>query len=142
MSATDLLERLILHCRTALPEGTVILQPGASLHQSPTVAWAEFWIDRISTSISRRSSPQESEFSLTINCFARPPQSASAAAQLANTLSSCLRQSDIPLHAEVPSGEVLRLREPELRDVSRPATAKSAGLWHWIVSVKGTAPSE
>lgn len=142
MSATDLLERLILHCRTALPEGTVILQPGASLHQSPTVAWAEFWIDRISTSISRRSSPQESEFSLTINCFARPPQSASAAAQMANALSNRLRQSDVPLHAEVLSGGVLRLREPELRDVSRPATAKSAGLWHWIVSVKGTAPSE
>ena len=141
MSATDLLARLIFHCRTALPEGTVILQPGDSLSQSPASAWAEFWIDRISTSISRRSSPHESEFSLTINCFARPPQSASAAAQLASTLSSCLRQLDIPLDAEVPSGGVLRLREPELRDVSRPATAKAAGLWHWIVSVKGTTPS-
>ncbi len=142
MSATDLLARLILHCRTALPEGTVILQPGDSLPQSPASAWAEFWIDRISTSISRRSSPQESEFSLTINCFARPPQSASAATQLANALSDCLRQSDVPLNVQEPSCGTIRLREPELRDVSRPATARSAGLWHWIVSVKGTAPSE
>jgi hypothetical protein len=142
MSATDLLARLILHCRSALPEGTVILQPGDSLQHSPASAWAEFWIDRISTSISRRSSPRETEFSLTINCFARPPQSTSAATQLANALSDCLRQSDVPLNVQEPSCGTLRLREPELRDVSRPATAKTAGLWHWIVSVKGTAPSE
>jgi hypothetical protein len=142
MSATDLLARLILHCRLALPEGTVILQPGDSLQQSPAAAWAEFWLDRLSTPVSRRSSPRESEFSLTINCFARPPQSASAAAQLANALSNCLRQSDVSLNVQEPSCGTLRLREPELRDVSRPATAKSAGLWHWIVSVKDTAPSE
>lgn len=142
MSATDLLERLILHCRSALPEGIVILQPGDSLQQSPATVWAEFWIDRLSTSVTRRSSPRETEFSLTINCFARPPQSASAATHLADALSSCLRHAHIPLNVPDPASGVLRLREPELRDVSRPATAKSAGLWHWILSVRGTVPVE
>lgn len=142
MPASDLLAVLVSHCRSALPEGTQILQPGDALQSPPTSAWAEFWIDRVTSPVSRRSSPRETEFSLTINCFARPPRSVTAATQLAAALSDCLRHSIVPLDAQVAARGSLRLREPELRDISRPITAKSAGLWHWIITISGTAPAD
>ncbi len=140
-TTTSLLNALITHCRSGLPEGTTILQPGEASHVPPSTAWAEFWIDRLTTPISRRAAPAEVEFSLTINCFARPPVTAIAAANLAESISQCLANALVPLSTDHTAGHLIRLREPERRDLSRPATAKSAGLWHWSITLKGTAPN-
>ena len=140
MSISDLLlNATIAHCRAVLREGTVLLQSGDAVTLTPAGAWAEFWIDRVSTPIARRTAPATLELGLTINCFGRPPVTATAPAELATTIQKHLSGVTIPFAPEAPTGCWIRLQEADCRDVSRPATAKSTGLWHWVVTIRGTA---
>lgn len=139
MSGPELLAAIVGHCRTQLPEGITILQPGDALQSVPNSAWSEFWVDRIVSPVRRRPASAEIEFSLTINCFARPPHPVATTSQLASQIADVLRAATIAIAPQMPNFGIIRLKEPELRDVSRPATAKSAGLWHWIISFPGTA---
>ncbi|RLS52606.1 MAG: hypothetical protein DWH91_16285 [Planctomycetota bacterium] len=139
MTPPALLHALIHHCRPVIPDGTTILQPGDALTITPSAAWAEFWIDRISTPIARRVASVSIDFNLTINCFGRPPTSSHGVSQLAEQIRLRLCQATLTLSGD-HAGGYLKLAEPECRDLSRPATAKAVGLWHWLIAVRGTAP--
>ena len=135
---TDLLEALIQHCRPALPSGTTLLKSGDAADSSLSFVWLEFWVDRMGTPVARRIAPQQTDLSITVNCFGRPPATPSQVQALAETVRQQLTRLRLPVLQDTVTAGLLTLLEAEMRDLSRPATQKSAGLRQWSVTIRGT----
>lgn len=139
LTPASLLHDLVASCRAALPDGTHVLtasDPDSLPGVSST--WCELWIDRWSSPPYRTRSPTYPiEVSVVAHAFGRPPILSQAVQQLAESLRTHLTQLVLPVsHGSESSGH-LRLGEAELRDLSRPASTKSAGLLQWTISVRG-----
>ena len=135
---TDLLTALIQHCRPTLPTGTTLLKSGDAADASLSFVWLEFWVDRMGAPVARRVDPHQTDLSITVNCFGRPPTTPSQVQTLAETIRQQLTRLRLPLSQDNVTVGLLSLHEAEMRDLSRPATQKSAGLRQWSVTVRGT----
>ena len=135
---TDLLNALIQHCRPALPTGTTLLKSGDAADASLSLVWLEFWVDRMGVPVARRVSPHQTDLSITVNCLGRPPTTPSQVQTLAETIRQQLTRLRLPVLQDTVAVDLLTLNEAEMRDLSRPATQKSAGLRQWSVTVRGT----
>ena len=138
LTPTDLLEALIQHCRPALPTGTTLLKSGDAADASLSFVWLEFWVDRMGAPVARRVAPRQTDLSITVNCFGRPPTTPRQVQTLAETIRQQLTRLRLPILQDTVTVGLLTLHEPEMRDLSRPATQKSAGLRQWSVTVRGT----
>ncbi len=138
LTPTDLLEALIQHCRPAVPTGTTLLKSGDATDSSLSPVWLEFWVDRMGAPVARRVAPQQTDLSITVNCFGRPPTTPIQVQTLAETVRQQLTRLRLPLLQGTVAVGLLTLHEAEMRDLSRPATQKSAGLRQWSLSVRGT----
>ena len=138
LTPTDLLDALIQSCRPVLPTGTTLLKSGDAVDSSLSFVWLEFWVDRMGAPVTRRVAPHQTDLSITVNCFGRPPTTPSQVQTLAETIRQQLTRLRLPIQQDTTTVGLLALLEPEMRDLSRPATQKSAGLRQWSVSVRGT----
>ena len=137
LTPTDLLEALIQHCRPALPTGTTLLKSGDAADASLSFVWLEFWVDRMGAPVARRVASHQTDLSITVNCFGRPPTTPSQVQTLAETVRQQLTRLRLPVLQDTLAVGLLTLLEPEMRDLSRPATQKSAGLRQWSITVRG-----
>jgi hypothetical protein len=135
---TSLLTAVIEHCRPALPTGTTLLKSGDAADASLSFVWLEFWVDRMGSPVARRTAPHQTDLSITVNCFGRPPTTPNQVQSLAETVRQQLTRLRLPISQDTVTVGLLTLLEPEMRDLSRPATQKSAGLRQWSISVRGT----
>ena len=138
---TALLDTLIQHCRPALPTGTTLLKSGDAADSSLSFVWLEFWVDRMGTPVARRVAPHQTDLSITVNCFGRPPTTPSQVQSLAETVRQQLTRLRLPISQDGQLVGLLTFLEAEMRDLSRPATQKSASLRQWSISVRGTLHS-
>ncbi len=138
LTPTDLLDSLIQYCRPALPTGTTLLKSGDATDSSLSLVWLEFWVDRMGTPVARRVAPHQTDLSITVNCFGRPPTTPSQVQTQAETVRQQLTRLRLPILQDTVAVGLLTLNEAEMRDLSRPATQKSAGLRQWSVTVRGT----
>ena len=138
LTSTDLLEAIIQHNRLALPTGTTLLKSGDAADSSLSFVWLEYWVDRLGSPVARRVAPHQTDLSITVNCFGRPPTTPSQVQTLAETVRQQLTRLRLPIQQDTVTVGLLTLNEPEMRDLSRPATQKSAGLRQWSISVRGT----
>ena len=139
LTPSVLLDALMQSCRPDLPAGTSLLKSGDPTEASLSSVWLEFWVDRISSPVARRnSSHSRVDLSFTVNCFGRPPAAPDQVQALAETTRHHLTHLRLPLTSETLTVGWVTLLEAEMRDLSRPATQKSAGLSQWSVTVRGT----
>jgi hypothetical protein len=133
-----ILEALVQTLQAALPHGTTLLQAGDSHDSSLSPAWVECWVDRVASPVARRTPSQSRiDLSFTVNCLGRSPAIPSQVQSLAESVRqavTCLRLSIQP----EGDGGLVTFQEAEMRDLSRPATQKSASLLQWTVTVRGT----
>lgn len=134
-----ILDSLMQSLQTVLPGGTTLLKAGDSHDSSLSLAWVEFWVDRLTTPVSRRTSSQHwVELSLTVNCLGRPPATQAQVQALAESIRQHVTRLRLPLLPPTGEGGLVMFQEAELRDLSRPATQKSASLLQWTVTFKAT----
>jgi hypothetical protein len=138
LTPTDLLEALIQTCRPNLPTGTTLLKSGDAGDSSLSAVWLEFWVDRMSSPLARRVASHQTDLSITVNCFGRPSTTLNQVQTHAETIRQHLTRMRLPISQDSVTVGLLTLNEPEMRDLSRPATQKSAGLRQWSISVRGT----
>ncbi len=138
LTPTDLLDALIQSCRPALPTGTTLLKSGDAADASLSFVWLEFWVDHMGSPVARRVAPHQTDLSITVNCFGRPPTTPSQVQTLAETIRQQLTRLRLPILQDSVAVALLTLNEAEMRDLSRPATQKSAGLRQWSITVRGT----
>lgn len=134
-----ILEALMQSLQTSLPAGTTLLKAGDSHDSTLSTAWVELWVDRLTTPTSRRASTQRwIDLSFTVNSLGRSPASQSQVQALAETIRRHVSSLRLPLDPSAGEGGLLTMQEAEVRDLSRPATQKSAGLLQWTVTFRGT----
>lgn len=134
-----ILEALMQSLQANLPAGTTLLKAGDSHDSALSTVWVELWVDRITTPASRRASTQRwIDLSFTVNSLGRSPASQSQVQALAETIRRHISGLRLPLDPSAGEGGLLTLQEAEIRDLSRPATQKSAGLLQWTVTFRGT----
>ena len=138
LTSTDLLDGLIQSCRPSLPTGTTLLKSGDPADSSLSTVWLEFWVDRMTSPLARRVAPHQIELSITVNCFGRPPVTPSQIQSLAESVRQQLTRLRLPVQPDTAAASLLTLNEAEMRDLSRPATQKSAGLRQWSITIRGT----
>jgi len=134
-----ILDALIPSLQAILPAGTSLLKAGDAHDSTLSAAWVELWVDRLTTPAARRASTQNwIDLSFTVNSLGRSPASPSQVQALAEAIRRHVSRLRLPLAP--PSGEegLLTLQEAEIRDLSRPATQKSAGLLQWTVTFRGS----
>lgn len=137
LTPSDLLDALRQSCRSVLPSGTTLLKSGDPADSTLSSVWLECWIDRVGSPLARRHSPSQSELSITVNCFGRPPATPSQVQALAETTRQHLTRLQLSVSQEAEAVGFITLYEAEMRDLSRPATQKSAGLLQWTITVRG-----
>lgn len=137
LTPTDLLDALIQSCRPILPTGTTLLKSGDPSDATLSAVWLEFWVDRMSSPLARRAAPHQTDLAVTVNCFGRPPATPNQVQALAEAVRQQLTRLCLPVPPAAAT-ELLTLDEAEMRDLSRPATQKSAGLRQWSITVRGT----
>ena len=134
-----LLDALTQSCRVALPLGITLLKSGDSADSSLSPAWLEFWVERLGSPVARRAdTTRRADLSLVVNCFGRPPATPEQVQALAESARQHLTRLRFPLKQDAIDVGLVTLLEAEMRDLSRPATSKSAGLYQWSVTVRGT----
>ena len=134
-----ILDSLMQSCRLDLPAGTTLLKSGDPADAALSAAWVELWIDRLGSPVSRRNAASSQvDLSVTVNCFGRPPATPSQVQALAESTRQHLTGLRLSITPNAMSMGLVVLREAEMRDLSRPATQKSAGLLQWSVTVRGT----
>ncbi len=138
LTPSDLLDALTQSCRPVLPAGTTVLKSGDPAASTLSSVWLECWVDRIGSPLARRNSPLQSDLSITVNCFGRPPATPSQVQALAETIRQHLTRLQLPALQEAETVALITLYEAEMRDLSRPATLKSAGLLQWSVTLRGS----
>ena len=139
LTPTVLLDALVQSCRVVLPTGTTLLKSGDPADASLSPAWLEFWIDRLGSPVARRcASDNRVDLSITVNCFGRPPAVSGQVQALAETARQHLTRLRLSIEQHAIEVGLVTLVEAEMRDLSRPATQKAAGLSQWSVTVRGT----
>ena len=139
LTPSMILEALLQSCRLDLPTGTTLLKSGDPADATLSAAWVELWIDRLGSPVARRNTAsRQIDLSLTINCFGRPPATPSQVQALAESTRQHLTGLRLAINQDALSMGLVVLREAEMRDLSRPATQKTAGLFQWSVTVRGT----
>jgi hypothetical protein len=134
-----ILEALLQSLQSVLPSGTTLLQAGDSHDSSLSPAWVECWVDRVASPVARRTASQcRIDLSFTVNCLGRPPATPSQVQTLAETIRRNLTCLSMPYQLPAGGSGLVTLLEAEMRDLSRPATQKSASLLQWTVTVRGT----
>ncbi len=134
-----ILDSLVQSLQAAVPGGTTVLKAGDSSGSSLSLAWVECWIDRVTSPPARRTvSPTHADLSFTVNCLGRPPATPTQVQTLAEAIRQHLTSLRLSLQSESTGEGLIRLQEPEMRDLSRPATHKSAELLQWTITVRGT----
>lgn len=134
-----ILDALMQSLQPILPAGTTLLKAGDSHDSTLSFAWVEFWVDRLTTPTARRACTQNwIDLSFTVNTLGRSPVSSSQVQALAEAIRRHV--SSLRLSVNPPAGEsgLLTLQEAEIRDLSRPATQKSAGLLQWTITFRGS----
>lgn len=139
LTPSGLLDALVQSCRGVLPEGTTLLKSGDPADSSLSPTWLEFWIDRVGSPVARRNAAaSQVDVSFTVNCFGRPPATPGQVQTLAEAVRQHITALRLPISQDaLPVGMVM-LQEAEMRDLSRPATQKTASLSQWSISVRGT----
>lgn len=139
LTSSVILDALVQSCRLDLPTGTTLLKSGDPADATLSPAWVELWIDRLGSPVTRRNTASSQiDLSLTINCFGRPSATPSQVQALAESTRQHLTGLRLSINQDTMSMGLVVLREAEMRDLSRPATQKSAGLYQWSVIVRGT----
>ena len=134
-----ILDALMQSLESVLPSGTTLLKAGDAHDSSLSLAWVELWVDRISTPAARRTSiHRRIDLSFTVNCLGRLPATQDQVQALAESVRQYVAGLRLPLDPPTGDGGLLTLQEAEMRDLSRPATQKSAGLLQWTVTFRGT----
>ena len=134
-----ILDALMHSLESVLPSGTTLLKAGDAHDSSLSPAWMELWVDRISTPAARRTSiHRRIDLSFTVNCLGRLPATQDQVQTLAESVRQYVAGLRLPLDPPTGDGGLLTLLEAEMRDLSRPATQKSAGLLQWTVTFRGT----
>lgn len=134
-----ILDALMHSLESVLPSGTTLLKAGDAHDSSLSPAWMELWVDRISTPAARRTSiHRRIDLSFTVNCLGRLPATQDQVQTLAESVRQYVAGLRLPLDPTTGDGGLLTLQEAEMRDLSRPATQKSAGLLQWTVTFRGT----
>ena len=139
LTPAGILEALVQSCQGVLPEGTTLLKSGDPADSSPSLTWLEFWIDRLESPVARRTAAaSQVNLTVTVNCFGRPPATPTQVQTLAETVRQHLTSLRLPMTQDALPMGLVTFQEAEMRDLSRPATQKTASLSQWSLSVRGT----
>ena len=138
LTPSVMIEALVLSCRLVLPSGMTLLKSGDPADSSLSAVWLEFWVDRFGSPLARRNAPYLAELSITVNCFGRNPSTPDQLQILAESTRQHLTRLRLPVSQEAFPVGFITFYEAEMRDLSRPATQKSAALRQWSVTVRGT----
>lgn len=134
-----ILDALMQSLQAILPAGTSLLKAGDTHDSTLSSVWVELWVDRLTTPAARRASTQNwIDLSFTINSLGRSPASPSQVQALAEAIRRHVSRLRVSVHPSPEEEGLLTLQEAEIRDLSRPATQRSAGLLQWTITFRGS----
>lgn len=122
----------------AAPAGTATQFPGVPLDAAELECWYEFWVSQLDEPPHRTAGKERRSLVIDLHCFARGRDKRRAAG-LADAAQTALAHTELPVRPagsqEAPVGW-LRLRECQLRDLTRESTAVAQlPLQHVMASI-------
>jgi len=143
---TDNLTRsLFRYWGEVFPTTWPTIYPGTQQDASDWPAWVELSLPVLEQLPRRRHQGLAcSRFTLDVHCFARIGNGGATGRQLADAVQETLAGPGVLIRdfqlPELPVIGFARLREPDVRDLSRSErTTGERPLQHWLVSVAGRA---
>lgn len=143
LAIEDIVHSLHVHWANAFTVCPTV-HPGQQIDTSTVTAWAELWVDSWDEERGRSDGPQRLPVSVTLHCFSRHATETSDVHRLADGARTALSRQLVEIrdYSEVgtPLLGYLRLRESELRDMTRAHDDELRGmLRHVVVLCRGVA---
>lgn len=120
------------------------LHPGQQVDLAAETAWVELWVDTWDEQPCRNGGPERMTVAVTVHCFSRHPTDLAELRTVADAARVALGRQFIAVRdyeqGDAPLLGYLRLREPELRDLTRVHAEETRGaLRHVVVLCRGVA---
>jgi len=147
LSQESISASLLLFWSENFGESVTTIYPGMKVDTSDLTEWVELWVDSWSRRPQRIGGIPLINVTATIHCFVRTGQNAGRIQELTDSVRSLFAQESMALRDFTLSGEpqigMIRLREPETRNLTRTQTGTlQVILHHTAVVVRGFAQSE
>lgn len=118
------------------------IHPGQQADLANDTAWVELWVDTWDEQPRRNDGPQRMTVAVTVHCFSRHPTDMAELRTIADAARGALGRQLIAVRDFEQEGApvlgYLRLRETELRDLTRVHDEETRGaLRHVVVLCRG-----
>jgi hypothetical protein len=123
-----------------LPAGMAIAWPGVQLDTEALSEWIEIWCDAVDGLPQREQLMERREVSVTAHVFVRPSPQTARVFELAEAVRGVFSGRTIPVASEAGVAGVIRLREADMRELTRMhAEEQRRPLRHVVVLIRGIA---
>ncbi|MBD3673491.1 MAG: hypothetical protein HUJ26_08185 [Planctomycetaceae bacterium] len=123
------------------------IYPGMKVDTTSLSEWVEIWVDSWSRRPQRLGGIPYLDVTATVHCFVKSGQESGRIQAITDSVRTVFAQESIPLkdysESAVPTIGLIRLKEPETRNLTRHQTGSlQIVLHHTAVIVRGAAQAE